>query len=110
MQHGSADRGICNTTFSGGNLPTLALRTDKVVFTLPQANAMIAENAIKFDRTLDPAQLGLRANTLIYSAIRQAAASVSHPIKLRVPVTGLNAMCRLIQKGLGAGMVPQLVS
>ena len=39
--------------------------------------------------------------------MRQAAAEVGRTIKLRIHVTGLDAMCRMIQNGLGVGVMPQ---
>lgn len=38
--------------------------------------------------------------------MRQAAAAVGRTIKLRIHVTGLDAMCRMIDNGLGVGVMP----
>ena len=39
--------------------------------------------------------------------MRAAAAAVGRTIKLRIHVTGLDAMCRMIQNGLGVGVMPR---
>ena len=107
VQEGAADLGICNTTGGAGNLQTLAYKTDRLVLIVPLAHALLAHSAIKFEDALDFDQVGLHANSSIYLAIRQAAASVGRTIKLRIHVTGLDAMCRMIQNGLGVGVMPQ---
>ena len=107
VQEGAADLGICNTTSGAGNLQTLAYKTDQLVLIVPPAHALLAQDAIKFEDALDFDQVGLHANSSIYLAIRQAAASVGRTIKLRIHVTGLDAMCRMIQNGLGVGVMPQ---
>ena len=107
VQEGAADLGICNTTSGAGNLQTLAYKTDQLVLIVPQAHVLLASNAIKFEAALDFDQVGLHANSSIYLAIRQAASAVGRTIKLRIHVTGLDAMCRMIQNGLGVGVMPQ---
>lgn len=107
VQEGAADLGICNTTSGAGNLQTLSYKTDKLVLIVPQAHVLLSHSAIKFEDALDFDQVGLHANSSIYLAIRQAAASVGRTIKLRIHVTGLDAMCRMIQNGLGVGVMPQ---
>jgi DNA-binding transcriptional LysR family regulator len=47
------------------------------------------------------------AHHFVYVAMRDAAAAAGRTIKLRVHVTGLHAMCRMIHNGLGVGVMPQ---
>jgi DNA-binding transcriptional LysR family regulator len=56
---------------------------------------------------LDYDQVGLHTNSSIYIAMQQAAASVGRTIKLRIHVTSLDAVCRMIHNGLGVGVMPQ---
>ena len=39
--------------------------------------------------------------------MQQAAAAVGRTIKLRIHVTSLDAVCRMIHNGLGVGVMPQ---
>ena len=107
VQEGAADLGICNNTSGTSNLQTLAYKTDQLVLIVPVDHVLLAHDAIKFEDALDFDQVGLHANSSIYLAIRQAAASVGRTIKLRIHVTGLDAMCRMIQNGLGVGVMPR---
>ena len=50
--------------------------------------------------------MGLHSNSSIYLAMREAAAAAGRTIRLRIHVTGLDAMCRMIENGLGIGVIP----
>ena len=39
--------------------------------------------------------------------MREAASAAGRTIKLRIHVTGLDAMCRMIHNGLGVGVMPR---
>lgn len=106
VQEGAADLGICNTANGTGNLQTLAYRHDKLVLITPRGHALCAQGAINFEAALDYDQVGLHSNSSIYLAMRQAAAIVGRTIRLRIHVTGLDAMCRMIDSGLGVGVMP----
>ena len=107
VQEGAADLGVCNTANGAGALQTRPYRNDKLVLIVPRGHELLAQGAIKFEAALDYDQVGLHSNSSIYLAMRQAAAAVGRTIKLRIHVTGLDAMCRMIHNGLGVGVMPQ---
>ena len=107
VQEGAADLGICNTAHGTGELQTLPYRTDKLVLIVPKGHALCGQGAINFAQALDYDQVGLHSTSSIYLAMRQAAAAIGRTIKLRIHVTGLDAMCRMIHNGLGVGVMPQ---
>jgi DNA-binding transcriptional LysR family regulator len=107
VQEGAADLGVCNTANGTGNLQTRSYRHDQLVLIVPSGHALAAFPSMDFEAALDYDQVGLHANSSIYLAMRQAAAAVGRVIKLRIHVTGLDAMCRMIHNGLGVGVMPQ---
>jgi DNA-binding transcriptional LysR family regulator len=107
VQEGAADLGICNTADGTGTLQTLPYRQDQLVLIVPQGHALASEPAVRFEDSLDYDHVGLHANSSIYLAMHQAAAQSGRSIKLRIHVTGLDAMCRMIHNGLGVGVMPQ---
>ncbi|MDO9403345.1 MAG: LysR family transcriptional regulator [Polaromonas sp.] len=107
VQEGAADLGICNTVNGVGDLQTLAYREDRLVLIVPKGHALCGAGPIDFVDALDHDQVGLHSNSSIYLAMRQAAAEVGRTIKLRIHVTGLDAMCRMIHNGLGVGVMPE---
>ena len=107
VAEGVADLGICNTTGGIGELQSLPYRTDKLVLIVPRGHVLREQAAIYFEAALGYDQVGLHANSSIYMALQQAAAKLNRTVKLRIHVTGLDAMCRMIHNGLGVGVMPQ---
>ncbi|MDR3454420.1 MAG: LysR family transcriptional regulator [Rhodoferax sp.] len=111
VQEGAADLGICNTAVAGNNGPgelqIKPYQQDRLVLVVPKSHTLSGHGAINFIETLDFDHVGLHATSSIYLAMRQAAAQAGRTIKLRIHVTGLDAMCRMIHNGLGIGVIPQ---
>ena len=109
VQEGAADLGICNTGVLGkqGELQTLPYRDDELVLIVPRGHALARHKQVAFADTLELDHVGLHSNSSIYLAMRDAAAQVGRTIKLRIHVTGLDAMCRMIHNGLGVGVMPR---
>lgn len=107
VQEGAADLGICNTGGHGAQaLQSRPYRSDRLVLVVPAGHALSARDAIYFEEVLDWDIVGLHANSSISLAMRAAAASAGQPLRQRIQVTGLDAMCRMIDNGLGVGLLP----
>jgi len=106
VQEGAADLGICHVPASSTELQTLPYRHDRLVLIVPSGHALSVEDAIDFIASLDYDHVGLHANSSIYVAMHQAALAAGRAIRLRIHVTGLDAMCRMIENGLGVGVMP----
>lgn len=109
VQEGAADLGICNTGLlaEGHGLQSLPYREDELVLIVPRGHALAKRKKVAFEDTLDFDHVGLHANSSIYLAMRDEAARAGRTIRLRIHVTGLDAMCRMIHNGLGVGVMPR---
>ncbi|HSV53191.1 MAG TPA: LysR family transcriptional regulator [Burkholderiaceae bacterium] len=107
VQEGAADLGLCNTAVGIGELQTLPYREDQLVLIVPRGHVLAKESAVAFETSLEFDHVGLHSNSSIYLAMRDAAAQASRTIRLRIHVTGLDAMCRMIHNGLGVGVMPR---
>ncbi|HSV45797.1 MAG TPA: LysR family transcriptional regulator [Ramlibacter sp.] len=109
VQEGAADLGICNSRMlaAGQPLQVLPYREDELGLAVPRGHPLAGRERIEFADSLEYDQVGLHANSSIYLAMREAAARVGRGIRLRIHVTGLDAMCRMIDNGLGVGVLPR---
>ena len=107
VQEGATDLGICNTGSHGASaLQSRPYRTDRLVLVVPQGHTLSARDAIHFEEVLDWDIIGLHAGSSISLSMRAAAATAGRPLRQRIQVTGLDAMCRMIDNGLGIGLLP----
>ncbi|MDO5693188.1 MAG: LysR substrate-binding domain-containing protein [Pseudomonadota bacterium] len=110
VREGAADIGICNTAHLGHGAEALRAqpyRRDELALIVPAAHALSSREALRFEESLDFDHVGLHANSSIALAMHQAAAQAGRAIRLRIRVTGLDAMCRMIDNGLGLGVMPR---
>lgn len=111
VREGAADLGICNATalaMSGASeLRCRPYRQDRLVLIVPKGHALSGQGLLPFEASLDFDHVGLHANSSVYLAMHQAAIHCGRAIRLRIRVTGLDAMCRMIHNGLGVGVMPQ---
>ncbi|WP_307688016.1 LysR substrate-binding domain-containing protein [Variovorax ginsengisoli] len=106
VQEGAADLGICHLAEGASELQSLVYRHDRLVLIVPTGHALADQGPLDFMASLDHDHVGLHTNSSIYVATRQAAMAAGRSIKLRIHVTGLDAMCRMIENGLGIGVMP----
>ena len=106
VQEGAADLGICHVADGGIDLQSLPYREDRLMLIVPAGHALAGRPKLDFLDSLDYDHVGLHTNSSIYVATRQAALDAGRTIKLRIHVTGLDAMCRMIENGLGIGVMP----
>jgi DNA-binding transcriptional LysR family regulator len=109
VQEGAADLGICHVGDDdpGHGLQTLPYRQDQLVLIVPARHPLTGYKALAFADSLDWDHVGLHANSSIYRAMHTAAIATGRNIRLRIRVTGLDAMCRMIHNGLGVGLMPR---
>ena len=107
VQEGAADLGVCHVADGAGELQSLPYRHDRLGLIVPADHALAAHDAIGFTESLDFDHVGLHTNSSICVAMHEAALRAGRSIKLRIHVTGLDAMCRMIENGLGIGVMPR---
>lgn len=106
VQEGAADLGLCNGAMGTSGLQSLPYRRDELVLVVPKAHALAGAGPIAFETALPFDHVGLHANSSIHLAVHQAAARAGAALRVRIRVTGLDAMCRMIANGLGVGVMP----
>lgn len=107
VQEGAADLGICHVP-AGPQvvLQTRPYRHDHLALIVTAGHALSSSDTIDFIASLEFDHVGLHANSSIYVAMHEAAQAAGRSVRLRIHVTGLDAMCRMIANGLGIGVMP----
>jgi DNA-binding transcriptional LysR family regulator len=106
VEEGSAEIGICSADVETRGLERHSYRRDRLVAIVPRDHALADESRISFADTLDYDHVGLFATSSIYLRSHHSAQQVGKTLRLRVHVPGFDAVCRMVQAGMGVGLIP----
>jgi DNA-binding transcriptional LysR family regulator len=106
VEEGSAEIGICSADVETRGLERHSYRRDRLVAIVPHDHALAGESHISFADTLDYDHVGLFATSSIYLRSHHSAQQVGKTLRLRVHVPGFDAVCRMVQAGMGVGLIP----
>jgi len=81
-------------------------RADTLVCALPVKHPLRAKS-LAFEELLDHDFVGLESNTVISRLCSHQATLAGKPLRLRVQVKSFDVVARLIQAGLGIGVLPE---
>lgn len=103
----AADVGIIATNIYRQDLEYLPYHSDELVVIVPRNHPLGKNKSIHFKDTLDFDYVGLSARTSLHNQIMRAAEVLSRAPKLRIQVGGFDALCLMVEAGLGIGIVPK---
>ena len=107
VTEGQTDIGIVAGLVRTENLQTLPYRRDRLVLVVPKGHALDGEMQVVFADTLDMDYIGLHESSAIHAFLRQASDHLHRPIKLRIQVGNFETACRMIEAGVGVGVLPE---
>ena len=106
LQVGTTDIGIVMEGAPTGDLQCFDYRTDTLVAVLPRRHPLRGKR-VAFARLLDYDFVGLERDTVISRLLAGAAAAAGKPLRLRVQLKGFDVVAKMIQAGLGIGVLPE---
>lgn len=104
---GKADLGVFADNVAAPLLERRRYRGDDLVLLVPANHRFAQCETIRFEETLDEEFVGLNEGSSLLSRMRDAALAVDRAIKIRIQVTSFDGICRMIEAGLGIGILPQ---
>lgn len=103
---GQTDIGIVAGSVRTEDLETRPYRQDHLVLVVPQDHELAQETSVSFATTLDYHHVSLHEASAIHAFIRQAADRAQRPLQTRIQVSSFEAACRMIEAGVGLGILP----
>lgn len=107
VREGAADAGIAADWLDLSGLQTFAFRDDRLVLVVARGHALAGRRRVAFRDVLDEGFVGLSEGSALQRHLGWQAAQAGRALKLRVRVQGVDAVCRLVGCGVGAGVVPE---
>jgi DNA-binding transcriptional LysR family regulator len=81
-------------------------RRDRLVLVAPRGAAIAQRASLPFVDTLDSDYIGLQSDCWVSRRSQRAASEAGYTLKMRVQVSSFDALCRMVQAGVGVGLVP----
>jgi len=110
VSEGSADIGIVAGRPASSELEYIPYREDRLVLVTPLEHPLSELSEVAFSDTLAFEYVGLSEWSAIHAFLIQAADKLGYPFRFRVEVGSFEAVCRMIEAGVGIGVVPELVA
>lgn len=107
IAEGVGDIGIVAGTVDVGALQTFPFRSDRFVVVAPADHALAGRRAVAFSEVLDQDFVGLDRASSLQRFLASKAAREGRPLRLRVQLRSFDAVCRMVESGVGVGIVPQ---
>jgi DNA-binding transcriptional LysR family regulator len=105
VAEGRAEFGVIANTTDLGGLDTIPLSADRLVLVLPRAHPLAQREAVAFAELIDEPFVGLSAGAL-HSHLADHAARLGRRINYRVRLRSFDAVARLVEAGVGLGILP----
>ncbi|NMM80915.1 LysR family transcriptional regulator [Acidovorax sp. SRB_14] len=103
----AADVGILNDGSYGERVTLLPYRSDELVLVVPAQHALARRKAVRLAEVLHHDFVGMHPGSAINHQLMRAAGEAGLPLKLRIQVTGYDALCLMVACGLGIGVMPR---
>ena len=107
IAEGVGDVGIVAGTVDVGALQTYPFRSDRFVVVAAPGHPLARRGRVSFAEVLDYDVVGLERSSSLQRFLVSKAAREGRPLKARVQLRSFDAVCRLVEAGVGVGVVPQ---
>ena len=103
---GEADAGIILEGLPSEGLQTFPYRSDRLAIVTPPGHALATLADLRFADVLDHDVVALEGGSSMMRLLAEQAAVAEKVLRLRIQVRSFEAVCRMVQAGLGVGLLP----
>ncbi|MDX3904167.1 MAG: LysR family transcriptional regulator [Pigmentiphaga sp.] len=104
---GSTDLGITAGPISATGLERLHFSTDRLVLAVPAGHPLAARGHVTLDDTLRYPHISLHEGSTMLAFLREQVEHRGGELTLRIQVSGFEAICRMVEAGVGIGVIPE---
>jgi DNA-binding transcriptional LysR family regulator len=107
IAEGVADLGIVAGTVDVRALETYPFRRDRFVLVVARDHPLAKRTKIAFEDVLGHDFVGLDRASALQRFLASKAMRIGRPLRLRVQLRSFDAVCRLVERNVGIGIVPE---
>jgi DNA-binding transcriptional LysR family regulator len=107
IREGVADAGIVSDAVDLAGLEALPFRTDRLVLVVPRGHSLARRRKLAFRDVLGRDFVGLSPGSALQEYLSRHAQRLGRRLKLRVRLRGFDAICRMVEQGVGVSVIPE---
>ena len=107
IAEGVADIGVVAGTVDPGRLETFPYRSDRFVLVVARDHPLARRARIEFAEVLDHDFVGLDRASALQRFLADKATRAGRSIRLRIQLRSFDGVCRLVERNVGVGIVPE---
>lgn len=104
---GSTDMGIIAGPVEAVGLQVMHFSTDRLVLTVPVGHELARSKKVTLRQTLAYQHIGLHEGSTLLTFLRDHVERIGQNLSLRIQVSGFDAICRMVEAGVGIGIIPE---
>ncbi|WP_250528485.1 LysR substrate-binding domain-containing protein [Caballeronia sp. GAWG2-1] len=105
-----ADIGVISGHVRAEGLETLPYKRDRLVLAVPENHEFADQPFLHFADALQHSFIGLEAHSATTAFLQNEVAQSTGSMQQRVQVCSFDAMCQMIEAGVGVGVLPEMVA
>ncbi|MEG1454554.1 MAG: LysR family transcriptional regulator [Comamonas sp.] len=102
-----ADIGLLNQGSYGDKISQRPYRRDRLTVVVPLGHALVRRRSLRLAELVHYDWVGMHAGSALNHLVTRAAADQGLQPRLRMKVTGYDALCLMVASGLGIGILPE---
>jgi len=110
VSEGQTDIGIVAGNVRTESLEVVPYRHERLVLAVPAGHALASRSVVAFADTLDLDHVGLQEASALHGFIRGVSEELRRPIRWRIQVGSFETACRMIEAGVGVGVLPGMAA
>lgn len=107
LAEGVGDIGIVAGTVETGRLETFPFCSDRFVLVVAPRHKLAKQSTTSFADVVEHEFVGLDRASALQRFLAEKAVRLGRPFRLRVQLRSFDAVCRMVERGVGVGIVPR---
>lgn len=107
---GEADLGILASETKSDRLEYMPYSKERLVMVTPLLHPLCSTSSLYFHQTLGADFIGLPTHVALQHFIMRVAGDEGASIKLRIQVNNFDALCKLVESGIGVAVIPEAIA
>ena len=103
----AADVGVITMGAYRHDLEYFPYHSDQLIVITPKEHPLASRRSIAFRDTLEYDFVGLPVGSALHNQLLRTAHELDRTLKLRIQVNSFDALCLMVEAGLGIGIVPK---